>query len=648
MEKEKYYITTAIAYTSRKPHIGNTYEIVLADAIARYKRYAGFDVYFMTGTDEHGEKIQQQAIEAGKTPKQHVDEISGEVRKIWDTMNTSYDKFIRTTDDYHEKTVQKIFKQLYDQGDIYLGKYEGWYCTPCESFWTETQAKDGVCPDCGRPVNKATEDAYFFKLGKYTDKLIKHIEDNPEFIQPESRKNEMLNNFLRPGVPDLCVSRTSFDWGVQVDFDPKHVVYVWIDALSNYITGIGYGQEDDSLFKKYWPANVHIIGKDILRFHTIYWPCMLMALNLPLPKQVFGHPWLLSGNDKMSKSLGNTVYADDLVKEYGVDAVRYYFLREMPFGQDGNFTYELLMNTINADLANVLGNLVNRTIAMINKYFDGTIENKNVCEDVDKDLKEVILNTSKAVDKKMDELRIADAIEEIWTLFRRSNKYIDETEPWVICKDEAKKDRLQTVLYNLVESIRIGATLLSSFLPDTADKIFAQLQLDKKYMAKEYVDNFNVIEGAHKVTDKPEPLFARIDIEKKLKELEEKAAAKNKEAKAEVKEESKEENKMITIDDFDKVEMKIGEILKCEKVEGSDKLLKSQVKIGEETRQIVSGIAKWYSPEDMVGKKVVVVTNLKPAKLKGELSEGMIIAAEDSQGNVKVIECDIESGSEVR
>ncbi|MCQ2978337.1 MAG: methionine--tRNA ligase, partial [Clostridia bacterium] len=620
---------------------------VLADAIARYKRYAGFDVYFMTGTDEHGEKIQQQAEAAGKTPKQHVDEIAGEVKRIWDIMNTSYDKFIRTTDDYHEKTVQKIFKRLYDQGDIYLGNYEGWYCTPCESFWTETQAKDGVCPDCGRPVKKATEEAYFFKLGKYTDKLIKHIEEHPEFIQPESRKNEMLNNFLRPGVPDLCVSRTSFNWGVQVNFDPKHVVYVWIDALSNYITGIGYGQEDDSLFKKYWPANVHLIGKDILRFHTIYWPCMLMALDLPLPKQIFGHPWLLNGTDKMSKSLGNTIYADDLVNEFGVDATRYYVLREMPFAQDGSITYETLINRTNADLANVLGNLVNRTIAMINKYFDGTVSNKNVSEEMDKDLIDVVLNAPKAVDKKMDELRVADALEEIWTLFRRSNKYIDETEPWVICKDEAKKDRLETVLYNLVESIRIGATLLSAYLPGTADKIFDQLQIDKKYMSKDYVDKFNVLEGAHKVTDKPEPLFARIDFDKKLKELEEKMQAKIAEAQKDNKEEKK-EDKMITIDDFDKVEMKIGEILKCEKVEGSDKLLKSQVKIGEETRQIVSGIAKWYSPDDMVGKKVVVVTNLKPAKLKGELSEGMIIAAEDSQGNVKVIECDIESGSEVR
>ena len=652
--KKPYYISTAIAYTSGKPHIGNTYEIVLADAIARYKREQGYDVYFQTGTDEHGQKIELKAADAGITPKEFVDNVAGEIKRIWDLMNTSYDKFIRTTDDYHEKQVQKIFKKLYDQGDIYKGHYEGLYCTPCESFWTPSQVVDGKCPDCGRPVQPAKEEAYFFRMSKYAPKLIEYINEHPEFIQPVSRKNEMMNNFLLPGLQDLCVSRTSFKWGVPVDFDPKHVTYVWLDALTNYITGLGYdcdGNHDEK-FNKFWPADLHLIGKDIIRFHTIYWPIFLMALDLPLPKQVFGHPWLLQGDGKMSKSKGNVLYADTLVDFFGVDAVRYFVLHEMPFENDGVISWELMVERMNSDLANILGNLVNRTVSMSNKYFGGVVENRGVCEEVDEDLKKTVLETVKKVDEKMDRLRVADAITEIFNIFRRSNKYIDETTPWTLAKDEAKKDRLATVLYNLTESITIGASLLASFMPETSEKILAQLNTAKRSL--EEMDQFGLYPGGNKVTEKPEILFARMDVKEVLAKVEEMRAA---EAKASGEEEKKEdENVMdvekkpeITYDDFAKLQFQIGEIIKCEEVPKSKKLLCSQVKIGSEVRQIVSGIKAWYKPDQMVGKKVMVVTNLKPAKLAGLMSEGMILCAEDNEGNLALMtpEKDIKPGSEV-
>ena len=652
--KKPYYISTAIAYTSGKPHIGNTYEIVLADAIARYKREQGYDVYFQTGTDEHGQKIELKAADAGITPKEFVDNVAGEIKRIWDLMNTSYDKFIRTTDDYHEKQVQKIFKKLYDQGDIYKGHYEGLYCTPCESFWTPSQVVDGKYPDCGRPVQPAKEEAYFFRMSKYAPKLIEYINEHPEFIQPVSRKNEMMNNFLLPGLQDLCVSRTSFKWGVPVDFDPKHVTYVWLDALTNYITGLGYdcdGNHDEK-FNKFWPADLHLIGKDIIRFHTIYWPIFLMALDLPLPKQVFGHPWLLQGDGKMSKSKGNVLYADTLVDFFGVDAVRYFVLHEMPFENDGVISWELMVERMNSDLANILGNLVNRTVSMSNKYFGGVVENRGVCEEVDEDLKKTVLETVKKVDEKMDRLRVADAITEIFNIFRRSNKYIDETTPWTLAKDEAKKDRLATVLYNLTESITIGASLLASFMPETSEKILAQLNTAKRSL--EEMDQFGLYPGGNKVTEKPEILFARMDVKEVLAKVEEMRAA---EAKASGEEEKKEdENVMdvekkpeITYDDFAKLQFQIGEIIKCEEVPKSKKLLCSQVKIGSEVRQIVSGIKAWYKPDQMVGKKVMVVTNLKPAKLAGLMSEGMILCAEDNEGNLALMtpEKDIKPGSEV-
>ena len=616
--KKPYYITTAITYTSGRPHIGNTYEIILTDAIARYKRQQGYDVFFQTGTDEHGQKIEEKAKEAGVTPKEFVDKVAGIVRKNFDMMNTSYDYFVRTTDDYHEKQVQKIFKKLYEQGDIYKSTYEGLYCTPCESFWTESQLIDGKCPDCGRPVEKASEEAYFFNLQKYAPRLIKHIEDHPEFIQPESRKNEMINNFLKPGLQDLCVSRTSFKWGIPVDFDPGHVVYVWIDALTNYITGLGYDLDGnhDELFKQYWPADLHLIGKDIIRFHTIYWPIMLMALDLPLPKQVFGHPWLLMGDRKMSKSKGNVIYADDLVKMFGVDAVRYFVLHEMPFDNDGNITYELLIERINSDLANILGNLVNRTIAMSNKYFNGVVTNPNVCEAVDEELKAVALEAPKKVAEKMDKLRVADAIDVIFGLLRRSNKYIDETMPWALAKDETKQERLQTVLYNLVESIRIAAVLLESFLPETSAKILDQINATQK----DYLDlnTFGLYESGTKVTSQPQALFMRLDPKVVLAQIE--AEEKTTPKKSLTPE--------ISIEDFAKIELKVGTVLKCEKHPKADKLLVSQVDLGDETRQIVSGIATAYTPEDMVNRKVIVVTNLKPANLRGVESQGMLLAGQ--------------------
>lgn len=620
---EKYYITTAIAYTSGKPHIGNTYEIVLADSIARYKRMLGYDVFFQTGTDEHGQKIEEKAAAAGKEPQQFVDEVAAEIRRIWDLMNTSYDKFVRTTDKPHERQVQKIFKKLYDKGDIYKSQYEGWYCTPCESFFTESQLVDGKCPDCGRPVKKAKEEAYFFRMSKYADRLLKHIEEHPEFIQPESRKNEMINNFIKPGLQDLCVSRTSFKWGVPVDFDDKHVVYVWIDALTNYITGLGFdcdGNHDEK-YKKYWPADVHLIGKDILRFHTIYWPIMLMALEQPLPKQVFGHPWLLVGEGKMSKSKGNVIYADDLVELFGVDAVRYIMLHEMPFAQDGTVTYELMIERINSDLANILGNLVNRTISMSNKYFGGLISNPKVSEAVDDELIALALNTPKQVEIKMNELRVADAIDEIFALLRRSNKYIDETMPWALAKDEAKKERLATVLYNLLESIRIAAVLLHPYLPEASEKILNQINTQKRDYAS--ISEFGQLECGNYVTNKPEILFARLDEAEVLKKIE--ASAPKKE---EVKKETKPE---ITFDDFMKTEMRVGLVEKCEKHPKADKLLVSQINIGDEVRQIVSGIADKVKPEEMVGKKVIVVTNLKTAMLRGVESQGMILAGEDGK-----------------
>ena len=652
--KKPYYISTAIAYTSGKPHIGNTYEIVLADAIARYKREQGYDVYFQTGTDEHGQKIELKAQDAGVTPKEFVDNVAGEIKNIWDLMNTSYDKFIRTTDEYHEKQVQKIFKKLYEKGDIYKGHYEGLYCTPCESFWTPSQVVDGKCPDCGRPVQPAKEEAYFFRMSKYAQKLIDHINSHPEFIQPVSRKNEMMNNFLLPGLQDLCVSRTSFKWGIPVDFDPKHVTYVWLDALTNYITGIGYdcdGNHDEK-FNKFWPADLHLIGKDIIRFHTIYWPIFLMALDLPLPKQVFGHPWLLQGDGKMSKSKGNVLYADTLVDFFGVDEVSYFVLHEMPFENDGVISWELMVERMNSDLANILGNLVNRTVSMTNKYFGGVVENKNVCEDVDDDLKAAVLEAVKKADEKMEKLRVADAITEIFNIFRRSNKYIDETTPWTLAKDEEKKDRLATVLYNLTEAITIGASLLSSFMPETSGKILAQLNTEKRTL--EAMDQFGLYPNGNKVTEKPEILFARMDVKEVLEKVE---AMKAEEAKAAGEEENAQEESVvdvekkpeITYDDFAKLQFQIGQIVKCEEVPKSKKLLCSQVKIGSETRQIISGIKAWYKPDQMVGKKVMVVTNLKPAKLAGMLSEGMILCAEDDEGNLALMtpEKDIKPGSEV-
>ena len=646
--KGPFYMTTAIAYTSGKPHIGNTYEIVLADSIARYKRQQGYDVFFQTGTDEHGQKIELKAEEAGITPKEFVDNVSGEIKRIWDLMNTSYDKFIRTTDDYHEKQVQKIFKKLYDQGDIYKGYYEGMYCTPCESFFTESQLVDGKCPDCGRECTPAKEEAYFFRMSKYADRLIEHINTHPEFIQPESRKNEMMNNFLLPGLQDLCVSRTSFKWGVPVDFDPKHVIYVWIDALSNYITGLGYDVDgnNDELYNKYWPADLHLIGKDILRFHTIYWPIMLMALDVPLPKQIFGHPWLLQGDGKMSKSKGNVIYADDLANLFGVDAVRYFVLHEMPFDNDGTITWELMVERMNSDLANTLGNLVNRTISMSNKYFNGVVENKGVSDDVDADFKETVLAAPKKATEKMDKLRVADAITEIFALFKRCNKYIDETMPWALAKEEDKKDRLATVLYNLIEGINIGASLLEPFMPETSKKILQQINAEAR--AFDDMEEFGKYKSGNKVTEKPEILFARMDIKDVMEKVEEIKAAQKKDTEGE-KYPEVEAKPEITIDDFDKVQIQVGEVIKCEPVPKAKKLLVSQIKIGAETRQIVSGIAKYYKPEEMVGKKVAVITNLKPCKLCGVESQGMILAAGDDEGNLSVVtvDKDIVSGSEI-
>ncbi len=648
MDKKKFYMTTAIAYTSGKPHIGNTYEIVLADSIARFKRQQGYDVFFQTGTDEHGQKIELKAEEKGVTPKAFVDEVSTEIKRIWDLMNTSYDKFIRTTDADHEKQVQKIFKKLYDQGDIYKGHYEGMYCTPCESFFTESQLVDGKCPDCGREVQPAKEEAYFFRMSKYADRLIEHINTHPEFIQPVSRKNEMMNNFLLPGLQDLCVSRTSFKWGIPVDFDPKHVVYVWLDALTNYITGIGYDCDGESseLFKKDWPADLHLIGKDIIRFHTIYWPIFLMALDLPLPKQVFGHPWLLQGDGKMSKSKGNVLYADELVDFFGVDAVRYFVLHEMPFENDGVISWELMVERMNSDLANTLGNLVNRTVSMSNKYFGGVVENKNVNEPVDEELKKVVLETPGKVIAKMEELRVADAITEIFTLFKRCNKYIDETMPWALAKDEAKKDRLATVLYNLVESISVGATLLESFMPETSDKVLAQLGAQKRELSQ--MDTFGLYPSGNKVTEKPEILFARMDIREAMAKV-----AELHPAKEEVKEEEKgidiEPKDEITFEEFGKMQFQVGEIISCEAVKKSKKLLCSQVKIGSQVKQIVSGIKAHYTPEEMVGKKVMVLVNLKPAKLAGVLSEGMLLCAEDENGELSLMvpEKKMPSGAEI-
>ena len=651
MAKKPYYITTAIAYTSGKPHIGNTYEIVLADSIARYKRFVGYDVRFQTGTDEHGQKIELKAEEAGVTPKEFVDQTAGEIKRIWDLMNTSYDKFIRTTDEDHEKQVQKIFKKLYDQGDIYKGEYEGMYCTPCESFFTESQLVDGKCPDCGREVQPAKEEAYFFKMSKYQGKLIDYINTHPEFIQPESRKNEMMNNFLLPGLQDLCVSRTSFKWGIPVDFDPKHVIYVWIDALTNYITGLGYDLDghSDKMFEKYWPCDLHLIGKDILRFHTIYWPIMLMALGLPLPKQVFGHPWLIQSDGKMSKSKGNVIYVDDLVDMFGVDAVRYFVLHEMPFENDGVISWELLVERLNSDLANTLGNLVNRTISMSNKYFDGEVTNKKVAEPVDQELIDYALDTRIRVSNAMDKLRVADAMTEIFNLFKRCNKYIDETMPWALAKEEDKKDRLATVLYNLVESIIIGATLLEPYMPETSEKILAQLNAPKRKVND--LVRFGGYKSGTKVTDKPEILFARLDIDEVLEKVATLLPAPEPEPKDDNPGIDLEEKKPeITIDEFDKIQLQIGQVIACEEVKKSKKLLCSQVKIGSEVRQIVSGIKAHYSPEDMVGKKVVVVTNLKPAKLAGIESQGMILCAEDAEGNLALVtaEKDMPHGAEIR
>ena len=656
-EKKRFYLTTAIAYTSGKPHIGNTYEAVLADSIVRFKRQQGYDVRFQTGTDEHGQKIELKAEEAGITPKKFVDDVSGQIKTIWDLMNTSYDRFIRTTDEDHEKQVQKIFKKLYDQGDIYKGFYEGMYCTPCESFFTQSQLVDGKCPDCGRPCQPAKEEAYFLKLSKYADRLIEHINTHPEFIQPESRKNEMMNNFLLPGLQDLCVSRTSFKWGIPVDFDPDHVVYVWLDALSNYITGLGYDvdgenrldENGEDLYKKFWPADLHLIGKDIIRFHTIYWPIILMALGEPLPKQVFGHPWLLQGDGKMSKSKGNVIYADDLVDMFGVDAVRYFVLHEMPFENDGVITWELMVERMNSDLANTLGNLVNRTISMTNKYLGGIAEDKGVTEVVDDDLKAVVLAAPKKVEEKMDKLRVADAITEVFTIFKRCNKYIDETEPWILGKDEAKKDRLSTVLYNLLESITIGASLLESFMPDTTERILAQIGATKRPL--EEMDHFGGYVNGTKVTEKPEILFARLDMDEvkaKAEEIQKAQAAANGGGVPEnvIDIEAKPE---ITFDDFAKMQFQVGEIIACEEVKKSKKLLCSQVRIGSEVKQIVSGIKQHYSAEEMVGKKVMVLVNLKPAKLAGVLSEGMLLCAEDADGNLALVtpEKEMPAGAEI-
>ncbi len=653
MDKKKYYITTAIAYTSGKPHIGNTYEAILADSIARFKRQQGYDVFFQTGTDEHGQKIELKAAEAGVSCKEFVDNVAGEIKSIWDLMNTSYDKFIRTTDDYHEKQVQKIFKKLYDQGDIYKGYYEGMYCTPCESFFTESQLVDGKCPDCGRPVTPAKEEAYFFKMSKYAQRLIDHINTHPEFIQPVSRKNEMMNNFLLPGLQDLCVSRTSFKWGIPVDFDPKHVVYVWLDALTNYITGIGYDcdGENTEQFKKDWPADLHLIGKDIIRFHTIYWPIFLMALDLPLPKQIFGHPWLLQGDGKMSKSKGNVLYADQLVDFFGVDAVRYFVLHEMPFENDGVITWELMVERLNSELANTLGNLVNRTISMSNKYFGGEVKNTNVCEPVDEELKAVVLGTKAKVAAKMEELRVADAITEIFTLFKRCNKYIDETMPWALAKEEDKQDRLATVLYNLVEGICIGASLLESFMPETTGKILTQLNAPKREY--EELETFGLYPSGNKVTEKPEILFARLDVKEVLEKVEAMKEEEKTEEAAEEKEEAPvidvEAKEEVTFDDFMKMQFQVGEIIACEEVKKSKKLLCSQVKIGSQVKQIVSGIKSNYKPEDMVGKKVMVLVNLKPAKLAGIVSEGMILCAEGFDGELALMtpDKDMPAGAEI-
>ena len=664
--KKPYYITTAIAYTSGKPHIGNTYEIVLADSIARYKRAQGYDVFFQTGTDEHGQKIEEKADAAGMTPQAFVDQVAGEIRRIWDLMNTSYDKFIRTTDKDHEAQVQKIFKKLYDQGDIYKGYYEGLYCTPCESFFTESQLVDGKCPDCGREVKPAKEEAYFFRMSKYAPKLIEYINEHPEFIQPVSRKNEMMNNFLIPGLQDLCVSRTSFTWGIPVTFDPKHVTYVWLDALTNYITGIGYDCDGNSTeqFKKFWPADLHLIGKDIIRFHTIYWPIFLMALGLPLPKQVFGHPWLLQGDGKMSKSKGNVLYADTLVDFFGVDAVRYFVLHEMPFENDGVISWELMVERMNSDLANILGNLVNRTISMTNKYFGGVVEDKGAAEAVDEELKALVLEEVKKTDAKMEQLRVADAISEIFNIFRRCNKYIDETTPWTLAKDEAKKDRLSTVLYNLTEAITIGASLLEAFMPETSEKILAQLNTQKRALSE--MDVFGRYPSGNKVTEKPEILFARMDSKEVMEKVEAMHAAESAAAGQEGAGESGasgesagdgsgepvidiEPKAEITYDDFAKLQFQVGVIVKCEAVPKSKKLLCSQVKIGSQTRQIVSGIKAHYTPEEMVGKRVMVVTNLKPAKLAGVLSEGMLLCAEDADGNLSLMvpEKKMPAGAEI-
>ena len=649
MSKIPFYMTTAIAYTSGKPHIGNTYEIVLADSIARFKRKEGYDVFFQTGTDEHGQKIELKAAEANITPKEFVDNVATEIKRIWDLMNTSYDKFIRTTDEDHETQLKKIFLKLYKKGDIYKGHYEGMYCTPCESFFTTSQLVDGKCPDCGRECQPAKEEAYFFKMSKYADRLIEHINTHPEFIQPESRKNEMMNNFLLPGLQDLCVTRTSFKWGVPVDFDDKHVIYVWLDALTNYITGIGYDADGNHKenFNKFWPANLHLIGKDIIRFHTIYWPIFLMALDLPLPKQIFGHPWLLQGDGKMSKSKGNVIYADELVEFFGVDAVRYFVLHEMPFENDGVITWELMVERMNSDLANTLGNLVNRTISMCNKYFDGVVTDAKVTEEVDEDLKKVVLETKGKVCDKMAKLRVADAMTEIFNLFKRCNKYIDETMPWALAKDEAKSDRLKTVLYNLVESITMGASLLESFMPETADNIVAQLNTTKRTM--EELDSYGLYPSGNKVVETPTILFARLDVNEVLEKVEAKkeAALKEEKAKEGMDVEALEE---ITIDDFAKVQLQVGEIIACEEVKKSKKLLCSQVKIGSQVRQIVSGIKAHYSPEEMVGKKVVVVTNLKPAKLAGVLSEGMILCAENEAGELALVttEKEMPSGAPIQ
>ena len=655
-EKKPFYLTTAIAYTSGKPHIGNTYEVVLADAIVRYKRMQGYDVRFQTGSDEHGQKIELKAAEAGITPKQFVDNVAGEIKSIWDLMNTSYDKFIRTTDEDHEKQVQKIFKKLYDQGDIYKGEYEGMYCTPCESFFTVSQLVDGKCPDCGRECQPAKEEAYFFKMSKYADKLIEHINTHPEFIQPESRKNEMMNNFLLPGLQDLCVSRTSFKWGIPVSFDDKHVIYVWIDALSNYITGLGYDVDGNNgeLFDKYWPADLHLIGKDILRFHTIYWPIMLMALGVPLPKQIFGHPWLLQGDGKMSKSKGNVLYADDLVDFFGVDAIRYFVLHEMPFENDGIISWELIVERINSELANTLGNLVNRTISMANKYSNGVINNAGVKEEVDEDLINTVTDTVNKVSAKMDKLRVADAITEVFNLFKRCNKYIDETMPWALAKDEAKKDRLDTVLYNLVESISIGATLIEAFMPETSEKILAQINDTKRELSE--CASFGQYKSGNKVTEKPEILFARLDVNEVMEKVNEKFPPKADKSEAENAENGVAEEPIdieakpeITFDDFMKMQFQVGEIISCEAVAKSKKLLCSQVKVGSEIKQIVSGIKAHYTPEEMVGKKVMVLVNLKPAKLAGVLSEGMLLCAEDADGNLALMtpEKNMPAGAEI-